>query len=86
MPIAEAEGNAAKVQKFLGKSLDESVMPPIKSLLLFSNKEVQMNITDPAVPVVQTNELKAYLREQGKQRTISAEQRKQISEILGGKD
>lgn len=86
VPIAEAEGNAAKVQKFLAKSLDESVIPPIKPLLLFSNKEVQMNVIDPAVPVVQTNELKAYLRDQGKQRTISAEQRKQISEILGGED
>lgn len=84
VPISEAEGNAAKVQKFLRKSLDEDEMPPVKPLLLFTNKAANLTLNDPAVPVVQTNELKSYLREQGKQRAISAEQRKQIGEILGG--
>ncbi|MCB0195395.1 MAG: NERD domain-containing protein [Anaerolineae bacterium] len=84
VPVTEAESNAAKVQKFLRKSLDEEAMPPIKPLLLFTNKDVNLTLNDPAVPVVQTNSIKTHLRDQGKQRAISAEQRKQLSDVLGG--
>ena len=41
-------------------------------------------VGDPAVPVVQTNEIKTYLRDQAKQRGISAERRKQLVDILAG--
>lgn len=82
--MSEAEGNADKIKKFLSKSMNEADLPPIKPLLFFTNKEVKLTVIDPAVPVVQPNEIKTYLRDQAKQRGISAEQRKQLSEILAG--
>jgi len=84
VPVSEAEGNADKIKKFLSKSMNEADLPPIKPLLFFTNKEVKLTVIDPAVPVVQPNEIKTYLRDQAKQRGISAEQRKQLSEILAG--
>ena len=85
-PINEIEGKMSKLQKYLGGQVSEENMPEIKPLILFSNKKVQLTIDNPAVPVLTTSELKTFFREQGKNRTVSAEQRKMLAPLLGGKE
>jgi len=81
-PVPEAERQANRLNKQLSQHLSDEEMPPIKPLVLFSNKDVNLNVNDPAVPVMQSNQLKSFRREQGKERAISAEQRKELAEIL----
>ncbi|HMQ53779.1 MAG TPA: nuclease-related domain-containing protein [Anaerolineae bacterium] len=81
-PIGEAEGNAAKLTKYLRRSLPEEQIPPVKPLLLFSNPEARLSVHDPAIPVMATKEFKTYLREQGKMRNVSSDRRKQLAELL----
>jgi hypothetical protein len=83
-PVGEAEGQAGRLKKFLRKELTEEEIPPIMPLILFSGKNVQLTIQEPAIPVMQTNELKSFLREQERKRVISPEQRRKLAEILGG--
>ena len=83
-PVAEAEKQAQKLNKQLGKSLAAEEIPDIKPLILFAHKNVTLIVNDPAIPVMQSNELKSFLREQGKNRAVSAEQRKKLTDILNG--
>lgn len=83
-PIAEAENRTKKLYEVLGKNLASEDIPEIKSLVLFSNKNLQLSVTDPAIPVVSTKEFKLHLREQGKNRVISANQRKKLANVLDG--
>jgi len=82
-PVAEVENGVGKLRKLLGNHLADEEMPEIEPLLLFSNKKAELNITDPAVPIVRSNEFKGYLREESKIKNISGSQRDKIAEVLG---
>ena len=81
-PVVEAERQAGRLNKQLSQHLPDEEMPEIKPLVLFSHKDVDLTVNEPAVPVMQSSQLKSYLREQSKNRTISVEQRKKLAEIL----
>jgi hypothetical protein len=85
-PAAEAENRVDKLEKFLGKNLSEGELPEIKPLILFVHKNVDLIVNDSdGIPVMRSNELKTYLREQDKNRAISAPQRQKLTQILSGK-
>lgn len=82
-PIVEAEAGAQKLSKFLEKSVSDGEIPPIKSLVLFTNQDAELQIIEePSVPVMHTSEFKSYVRDEGKQRNISTDQRKKLAEVL----
>lgn len=81
-PVAEAENRAGKLAKSLNKEFPEMDVPPVKPLLLFSNKEAQVLINQPDVPALTTSQIKTYLREEGKNRVVSANVRKQLAAYL----
>jgi hypothetical protein len=83
-PIRDAEGQVERLKKFLSQRLGPEEIPPVLPLLLFSNKNVQLSVQDPAVPTMASSEFKTFLREQGKKRNVSQEQRRKLVEILGG--
>jgi hypothetical protein len=81
-PILEAEKAASKLKKFLGKTLNPEEIPPIKPLVLFTHKEVELLKNSPDAPVLTSAEFKLFLREQSKSRVIATDQRAQLSQIL----
>lgn len=83
-PVKTAENQAAKLQKFVNSRLAGADTPVVKPVLLFSNKNLQLTVNQPAIPVLHTNQLKEFLREESKSRALSAEQRKQLADILAG--
>jgi hypothetical protein len=83
-PASDAEKGVKKLDKLLRIELAEEEIPEIAPLVLFSNKNVELAITDPAVPVIKGNEFKSYLRENNKEKNISAQQRHSLAEIIGG--
>ncbi len=84
-PVAEAESNVSSLHKLLNKELPAEEIPEIKSLILFSNKDAQLAIkAPPPVPVLPSNEFKTYLREQTKNKVISASQRSDLAKVIGG--
>jgi hypothetical protein len=83
-PMNDAESRAGQVAKFLRQNLPEEDVPYVKPVVLFSNKEAELVINEPTVPVLKTNELKTFLRDEAKTRNTSAEQRKKLVELLGG--
>lgn len=85
VPFAEAQNNVNKLEKRLKKNMTTEEIPEIKPLIFFVNKEVELTVNDPVLPVLRSNELKGYLREHDKQKTVSAAQRDTLIEIIGGK-
>lgn len=83
-PITEAQGRGSKLDKFFRKSLADDEIPYIKSVVLFSNPDAELVVNEPEVPVLKTNELKQFLRDEARNRTISAEQRKKLAGLLAG--
>jgi hypothetical protein len=84
VPVAEAENRVDALSKLLQKKLTGEPLPEIKPLIVFSNKDVELSVSNPAVPVMRSNELKTYLREHDKNRAISASQRTLLLQIIGG--
>jgi hypothetical protein len=83
-PAAEAENRVDKLEKFLRQNLGEADLPEIKPLIIFTHKDVELVVENADIPVMRTNELKTYLRDQEKSRTISAPQRHKLSQLLAG--
>jgi hypothetical protein len=83
-PAAEAESRVDKLEKFLRKNLAEADIPEIRPLILFTHKDVELTVNNNDLPIMRTNELKTYLREQEKNRAISAPQRQKLTQLLGG--
>jgi hypothetical protein len=84
VPVAEARGDVNKLHKFLAKNLADVEAPEIKSLIVFVNKDVELSLNEPVIPVLRSNELKTHLRENDKQKAISATLRDTLIEIIGG--
>jgi hypothetical protein len=83
-PAAEAENRVDKLEKFLRKNLAEEEIPEVRPLILFTHKNVELVVNNADIPVMRTNELKTYLRDQDKNRAISAAQRQKLVQLLGG--
>ena len=87
LPVAEGENGISKLQKLLAKNLtsgEEVELPEIKSLVVFVNKEVELTVNEPVIPVLLPNELKTYLRDNDKHNQISATLRNRLVDIIGG--
>lgn len=83
-PVAEVEGGISKLHKQLQQHLSSEEIPEIQPLIIFSNKGAELSVSNPAVPVVKASDLKTYLRDQSKEKVISAERRNKLTEIIGG--
>lgn len=82
VPFSEAQGKVNSLHKSLSGQLAEAAMPEIKALVVFTNKDAKLSVTDPVIPVLTISELKLYLREHDKNKAISAETRGQLLKIL----
>jgi hypothetical protein len=85
VPVVEAQSSINKLHKFLAKNLADEEVPEIKSLVVFVNKDAELSLNEPVIPVMRSNELKTYLREHDKQKAISATLRDTLTKTIGGK-
>ncbi len=79
-PTREVRGEMERLRRFLDEKLPEADVP-IEGLIVFTNPRAKLELIDPAVPVVSSKKLKAFLR-QLKRKRIPAEQRKELAEIF----
>jgi hypothetical protein len=79
-PTREVGGEIGRLRRFLDGRLPEADVL-IEGLIVFTNPRARLELIDPAVPVVSSNKLKAFLRQRKKKR-ISAEQCKELAEIF----
>jgi len=86
LPDAEADNSKINLVKLLKKNgFTDEELPEIDALIVFTNKEANVTIIEPTLPVLRANELKSYLREHDKQHNVSSQLRSRLIEVFGGK-
>lgn len=82
-PTADAIEDAGKVQKFLETHLPDASLE-VQPLALFTNPNVQLQLNNPAIPVVQSKGLKALLRQRSKDNRLDNATLQQIEAAFAG--
>jgi hypothetical protein len=81
-PELDAENEVQTLQKFFAKKLDESSIPEIKPILVFTTDEVELNVSDSPIAAMKLKQLKEFMRQGGKNRALSNNQIKTLTDIL----
>ena len=72
-PDIEIESDIHALKKHLSKTLDESEMPEINSLMVFTNDEVEIDADSPPIPAMKLKQVKEFIRQKAKEKKLSAE-------------
>jgi hypothetical protein len=70
-PDMEVEGEIREVKKLLAKSLGESEIPQVQAALVFMNEQVDIQAEGAPIPALKLKQLKDFLRQKAKEKTIS---------------
>ena len=81
-PEIDAENEVQALRKFLTKKMDESTIPEIKPILVFTNDEIEVDAGDSPIAAMRLKQLKEFMRQGGKNRSLSNEQIKALSDAL----
>jgi hypothetical protein len=81
-PDIDTETEIQALKKFFTKKLDGSDIPEIKSILVFTNDEVELDAGESPIPAMNLKQLKEFLRQGGKNRALSSEQIKRLTDVL----
>ena len=81
-PEIDAETEIQTLTKFFTKKMEGSSIPEVKAILVFTNDAVELNAGESPVPAMTLKQLKEFLRQGGKSRSLSSERIAEITEIL----
>ena len=79
-PDIDAETEVQTLRKFFAKNLDESFAPEIKSILVFTSDEVELEPNDSPIPAMKLKQLKEFMRQGVKNPALTSDQ---IAKITG---
>ncbi|MCK6584071.1 MAG: hypothetical protein HUU11_02165 [Anaerolineales bacterium] len=69
-PDLEIDGEIKAVKKYLAKQMDESEIPEIRALMVFTNENVEIEADDAPVPALKLKEIKEFFRKKAKEKPI----------------
>ena len=72
-PDIEIDNEIKSLTKHLLKHMDESEIPEIKALMVFTNDEVEIEAEGSTVPAMKTKQLKDFIRQKAKEKKLSSE-------------
>ncbi|NJN80487.1 MAG: hypothetical protein HC797_08445 [Anaerolineales bacterium] len=81
-PELEAESEIEVVKKYFKKNMDESAMPEVKAILVFTNENVELEAGESPTPAVKLKQLKEFMRQGSKNRALSSTKIAEITNLL----
>jgi hypothetical protein len=81
-PELDAENEVKTLQKFFAKKLDESKIPEVKPVLVFTTDEVELDAGESPIAAMKLKQLKEFMRQGGKSRSVTSEQVAEINRAL----
>jgi hypothetical protein len=81
-PDIEIENEIKALMKFLLKHLDESEIPEINALMVFTNENVELNGEGSPVPAMKLKQLKDFFRQKTKEKKLPAETLNKLKSVL----
>lgn len=73
-PDHEIDSEAKAIQKQLAKHMETSEIPPIQSLLILTNENVEIDSADAPVPALKLKQIKDFFRQKAKEKPIGQTQ------------
>ena len=81
-PDLEAAGQCDAVTKYLEKQLDGAQVPPVGTVLVFTNDQVDIQVEDAPLPAVPLKKLKDFMRQKIKESPSAAATMQQRARVL----
>jgi hypothetical protein len=81
-PDLEVLANTTDLQRFFEKKQPGSEIPPIQSILVFTNKNVVLNIENAPIPTITVEKLKDFIRRVTKEKPVSDEKINSVAQLL----
>lgn len=72
-PDIEINSEVKSLKKHLAKKMDESEIPEINALMVFTNDNVEIEGEDSPVPALKLKQLKEFIRQKAKEKKLPAE-------------
>lgn len=72
-PDIEIDSDIKSLRKYLSKHLDESDIPDINALMVFTSDDVELEAEGSPVPALKLKQLKDFIRQKAKEKKLSAE-------------
>jgi hypothetical protein len=69
-PDIEIDNEITKLQKYFAKQMDESQIPEIKPLVVFTSDEAEINAENTPIPAMKLKQLKDFIRQRAKEKPI----------------
>ena len=81
-PDLETASEINSLKKYLAKQMDESEIPEIKPLIVFTSDEIEIDAEAAPIPTLKAKQLKDFMRQRAKGKAISTETLNNIKTLL----
>ncbi|HEX2994982.1 MAG TPA: hypothetical protein VHP14_09160, partial [Anaerolineales bacterium] len=81
-PDLEVEGDVQTLRKYLSKKMDESEIPEINALMVFTADNVQLEAEDAPIPAMLLKQIKDFIRQRAKEKKVSTETVNRLKAVL----
>jgi hypothetical protein len=83
-PDVEADVETASVKKLFERKFEGSTIPEVKAVLVFTSDEVELEVGESLIPAMKLKQLKEFMRQESKRRTLNTDQIGRITAIFPG--
>lgn len=81
-PDVEIDSESNLLRRHLAKKMDESAIPEIKPLMVFTSEDVEIDAGDASVPALKLKQLKEFIRQKAKENKLSIQTLNEIKAAL----
>jgi hypothetical protein len=81
-PDIDVDNETNNVKKQLAKTMDESAIPEINSLIIFTSDDVEINADEAPVPTMKLKQIKEFIRQKAKERKLPSQTITEVNAAL----
>ena len=81
-PDIEVDSEIHSLRKYLSQHMDESEIPEINALMVFTSDNIEIDSEGSPVPAVKLKQLKDFIRQRAKEKKVSAETLNKLKAVL----
>lgn len=81
-PELEIESEISSLRKYLSKRMDETEIPEINALMVFTSDAVELDVENASTPAMKLKQIKEFMRQKAKEKKLSAETLNQLKTVL----
>jgi hypothetical protein len=85
-PDLDVATETSALKKYLAKHMEEQQIPEIQSALVFTNDQAEIDANDAPFPAMKAKQLKEFLRQRAKERSVSSLMLGQVKAVLDGEE